>query len=217
MPVGKRFVRSFLGSHRCDFFCHAPMLGLPNYNQRREAMLNRRMLFKCIAAVGLSSIFSARVSRAAQQLSSGCRANRLSDPFRSKDLIFKETPKPDRNFSAIEQWRDILDDLDGAELVRRYTSLDEVTERMVQPERLRGRCPFCYAQFDSLLVYNDENLYYCENCGAEGTVLEFYARTECISHGEAVSHLRQLLDSKELSGRCHRQLAFEESGDGRIF
>jgi DNA primase len=72
---------------------------------------------------------------------------------------------------------------------------------VLQPEHLRGRCPFCPAQFDSFLVYYDTNSFYCEDCGAEGTIVDFYARMEGIHYGEAMSRLRTLLDSKHLKGR----------------
>ncbi|MDP3090224.1 MAG: CHC2 zinc finger domain-containing protein [Nitrospira sp.] len=163
-------------------------------------MLSRRALFRMIAAVGFGSIFRTKAVNAPPLLS-GRNTNRMSDASCPENSLVEVPQGLDAHLRALMQWEELRCGLDGAELVRRYTLLDEVTERMLPPERLRGRCPFCPTRFDSFLVYYDTNSFYCEECEAEGTIVDFYARMEGIPYREALSHLLNLLDSNQLKGR----------------
>lgn len=163
-------------------------------------MLSRRALFRMIVAVGFGSIFRTKAVDAPSLLS-GCNTNRMSDDSCLQNSLVEEPQELDAHLRALMQWEELRCGLDGGELVRRYTSLDEVTEQMLPSERLRGRCPFCPTHFDSFLVYYDTNTFYCEECGAEGTIVDFYARMEGIPYGEALAHLLNLLDSKQLKER----------------
>lgn len=163
-------------------------------------MLSRRALFRMIAAVGFGSIFRIKAVDAPPLLSGRNTSRMLGSPRLENSLV--EVPQGlDAHLRTLMQWEELRCGLDGGELVRRYTSLDKVTEQMLPPERLRGRCPFCPTHFDSFLVYYDTNSFYCEECGAEGTIVDFYARMEGISYGEALSRLLNLLDSKQLKER----------------
>jgi len=102
---------------------------------------------------------------------------------------------------AMRGWREIATRIDAEQLVRRYTTLDTVTETMIHPDRLRGRCPFCHTEWDSLLVYSQENLYSCEECGTDGCVIDFYARIQGVSYREATWRLRTMLHAGELRER----------------
>ncbi len=49
----------------------------------------------------------------------------------------------------IEQWEDLLDDLDAVELIGRYTSLRSTDD---ESRNSKGPCPFCQQGPDSLLL-----------------------------------------------------------------
>lgn len=105
---------------------------------------------------------------------------------------------------AMRGWREVATRVDAEDLVRRYTVLDEVTAEMIHPDHLRGQCPFCRTDWDSLQVYCHENLYGCDACGREGCVIDFYAQVEGVSYREATRRLCVMLTAGVLNERPER-------------
>jgi hypothetical protein len=101
-------------------------------------MLDRRSFIRLLSSAGLGTLLA---------------------PFlpQASSIIDQSNPL------AMRGWSEVMTRVDLEELVRRYTILDPVTETMIHPDRLRGRCPFCQTAWDSLLVYCDENLYHMEH------------------------------------------------------
>jgi len=139
-------------------------------------MLDRRSFILLLSSAGLGTLLAPFLPQASSIIDQ-------SDPL------------------AMRGWTEVMTRVDLEDLVRRYTTLDPVTETMIHPDRLRGRCPFCHTNWDSLLVYCDENLYLCEGCGTDGCVIDFYARIEGVSYREATSCLRALLNAEVISER----------------
>lgn len=159
-------------------------------------MLDRRSFVRLLSVAWLETLlapFYSKISFGAQPTSS--QSPHLSFQSEHSSAIYQSDPL------AMRGWRDVVDRVDAEELVRRYTTLDPVTATMIHPSHLRGRCPFCETEWDSLLVYCDENLYGCDACGAEGCVIDFYARIEGTSYREATWRLHALLTTGVLHER----------------
>ena len=159
-------------------------------------MIDRRSFVRLLSSFGVGTLLtpflpqiSAWAQHASTQLPPLSHQSRLSSAIDQSDPL------------AMSEWRDVVTRVDAEELVRRYTTLDTVTENMIHPDHLRGRCPFCHTDWDSLLVYYYENLYGCDACGTEGCVIDFYARIEGVSYREATWRLRALLNAGMLRER----------------
>lgn len=167
-------------------------------------MFTRRMLFKILAAVGGGSLFSAAGEAVAAQcfrVSAASCFGHLAKAGESSELHAQTL-----DVTAIERWENLLDDLDGVELIGRYVSLEPYPDDV---SRLTGRCPFCRHGADSLLVDARDDSYLCTDCLADGHVLDFYARLEGISLSESVSRMTRLLASGEFRGKQVRRKRFQ--------
>ncbi len=152
-------------------------------------MFTRRMLFKMLAAMGAGSVLPAVDKGDVARLSDIGDVLSFSKAVLSGNSL-ANTGEQSVDVPAIEQWEDLLDDLDGIELVDRYTSLTrtEDTSRSIV-----GRCLFCPHGTDSLLLNGRDDSYFCTKCLTGGHALDFYARIEDLSLSEAVRRVRGLL------------------------
>jgi hypothetical protein len=174
-------------------------------------MLNRRTLFKVFAALGAGGVLPLKVHGGITHASHGQHDFSTGEStLPGKSLA--NPVKPIEDLLAIEQWENLLDDLDAAELIGRYVALNKPKGSLV----LQGRCPFCHTHDETFTVHESDDTYLCLNCLSDGTALDFYARLEGMSLGQAASCLQQLLDSRELEGKRPRrdllQAIVEETG-----
>ncbi len=163
-------------------------------------MLNRRTLFKVFAALGAGGVLSIKVHGGITHVPHG----QPDFSIRQSMLPGKSLTTPARPINdllAIEQWENLLDDLDPAELIGRYVALNKLEGSSV----FQGRCPFCHTHDETLIVHESDDTYLCMNCLTDGTALDFYARLEGVFLGQAASHLQQLLDSRQLEGKRPRR------------
>jgi DNA primase len=78
--------------------------------------------------------------------------------------------------------------------IRQANPIEEVAARSgvdLRPvgQRLVGRCPFHRDGRPSLMVYPDNNTYFCFGCGAGGDVIDFVARLHEVGFKEAAAML----------------------------
>ncbi|MDO8473191.1 MAG: CHC2 zinc finger domain-containing protein [Dehalococcoidia bacterium] len=158
-------------------------------------MLTRRQLCKIAASVGLGSVFALDAfGKAAPSL-------RAQEPPSGSDYS-RDTAS---SLMTVEAWEDLWDDLDCEELVAQYTTLGGIEVQGYMAGDRLAQCPFTRTKSHTLLVGRES--YYCEDCDACGTTMEFYATMEGVSYGQAARRLRQLLDAGTLQGRRARHEA----------
>lgn len=164
-------------------------------------MLNRRTLFKTIAAVGFGSVFASKFGEAAAS-SHGLSVGRLSGKVKPEQPSAQEPEELISNLMAVEQWENLLDDLDCVELATRYTWLARVAGkragRFGETLSFYAHCPFCSSN-DSL--YLREDSYHCSDCQSHGSAIDFFMNAEKCSCAKAIAGLRSMLDAGELRGR----------------
>jgi len=160
-------------------------------------MFTRRVLFKMLAAIGAGSLLLTvgegevpRLSGIGEALSFGSSVRPDGSPATLGEQAVDVT--------AIEQWEDLLDDLDGVELIGRYTPLTRAKDASCG---IMGRCPFCRHGTDLFLVDGRDDSYFCTECLAGGHALDFYARMEEVSLSESVRPVMGLLVSGQLQGK----------------
>ncbi|MEK6802445.1 MAG: CHC2 zinc finger domain-containing protein [Nitrospirota bacterium] len=159
-------------------------------------MFTRRVLFKILAAVGGSSVLS---TDGPAGLYRRFRFNQAFPAF--PPAPGKTEPSPVgsiSDLSIVEQWENLLDDLDGVELIGRYTPLIRSGDHSNSG---KGPCPFCRHGPNSLLVDARDDSYFCTDCLAGGHALDFYGRMEGLSLSESVRQVRELLDVGQLQGK----------------
>lgn len=160
-------------------------------------MFTRRTLFRLLAAVGVGSLWP--IQGRAQKLRP-TRSNShssVSAPQTSSDIPSTTNDSPPV-LSAVEQWENLLDDLDGVELIGRYSRLTPVGDGS---RDYRGPCPFCRQKPDSLMVSSRDDSYFCTDCLVSGHALDFYIRVERLGPAEAISQLAGSLASGDLKGK----------------
>lgn len=167
-------------------------------------MFTRRMLFKTLAAIGAGSLFSAGSEGADARCSSVGSLSSIGHVARPGETS-SEVPAHALDVSATEQWENLLDDLDAAELIGRYIALKPTPDGI---NRITGRCPFCRHGADSLLVDGRDDSYFCTECLAAGHALDFYARIERLSLSESVRQVTGLMATGELQGKRPRLKRF---------
>lgn len=160
-------------------------------------MFTRRTLFKLLAAVGAGSVWPNQAW--AQKLQPTTSNSHLSVPApqTSSEILpaIRDSPSV---LSAVEQWENLLDDLDGVELIGRYSRLTPVGDGS---RDYRGPCPFCRQGPDSLMVGSREDSYLCTDCLAGGHALDFYIKMEQLTSAESILQLTGLLVSGALTGK----------------
>ena len=160
-------------------------------------MFTRRTLFKLLAAVGVGSVWPTQVW--AQRLCPTFSNSHSSVPASqtSSDVLSITNDSPSI-LSAVEQWEDLLDDLDGVELIGRYSQLMPVGDGS---RDYRGPCPFCRQDPNSLMVVSRDDSYFCTDCLVSGHALDFYIMVERLGQAEAISRLAGSLASGDLKGK----------------
>jgi DNA primase len=161
-------------------------------------MLNRRAFIQTAAAVGLNSIVplipQSRTSVSdVKPVAPGIQAvGKMKDSAESLMLV--------------EQWENLMDDLDCIELATRYTSLSSVAGKRpsASGETLSfyAHCPFCPSS-DSL--YLREDSYHCCDCQSHGSAIDFFMKVENCSCATAIAGLQSMLDVGELRGCLSEQ------------
>lgn len=170
-------------------------------------MLTRRALFKMLAAIGAGSLYSTQ-GQAGEFRST--TSGRRPSPQTSWDYPLV-TDGSSSDLSAVEQWEILLDDLDGIELIGRYSRLTPMGDGSCE---YRGLCPFCRQKPDSLMVGSRDDSYFCTDCLASGHALDFYISMERLTPAEAIPRLTGSLASGDLKGKRPRlermSVVFEE-------
>ncbi|MCX5722046.1 MAG: CHC2 zinc finger domain-containing protein [Nitrospirae bacterium] len=120
---------------------------------------------------------------------------------------------------AVEQWENLLDDLDCIELAARYTWLTSIAGKMARTggEALSfyAHCPFCSSN-DSL--YLREGSYHCCDCQSHGSAIDFFMNVEKCSCSTAIAGLQSLLNAGDLQGRrLEQQQRWEIMAEARRF
>jgi len=160
-------------------------------------MFTRRTLFKLLAAVGASSLWP--IQGRAQKLRPTRSNSHSSVPAsRTSSDVLSITNDSPSILSAVERWENLLDDLDGVELIGRYGRLTPVGDGS---HDYRGPCPFCCQGPDSLMVVGRDDSYFCTGCLVSGHALDFYIRVERLGPAEAISRLTGSLASGDLVGK----------------
>lgn len=162
-------------------------------------MLSRRSLFKVLAASGL--IVSGIAGRFAHAMDKAQVKPGHSGPSRS-GLTLPDasdySASPLRNILLAEQWEDLTDDLDCAELASGYSSLEEDRASISGEPKRQGRCLLCQAAASFQV---DSRSFGCETCGSWGGPIDFYARIEGMGMTTAMTRLQDLLDKGIIQGR----------------
>ena len=157
-------------------------------------MLNRRAFMKTAAAVGLSSI----VPLIPQSRASVNNVRPVSPSILAGSAV-KDSAE---SLMAVEQWENLLDDLDCIELVARYTWLTSVAGKRISDSgetlSFYAHCPFCSSN-DSIYVREDS--YHCRECQSRGSAIDFFMNAEKCSCIQAIAGLQSMLDVGELRGR----------------
>lgn len=164
-------------------------------------MFTRRVLFKMLAAIGAGSLLPAVGEGRVTRLSG---IGSLGAPVQPGDPLGMLRDQA-VDVSAIEQCEDLLDDLDGVELIGRYSRR---TPERDESSGSRCRCPFCRHGADSLLVDSRDDTYLCTDCLAGGHALDFYARMEGLSLPESLHSAGKLMASGKLQGKRSRRERF---------
>jgi len=160
-------------------------------------MFTRRTLFKLLAAVGVGSPWPTHAwAQKLRPATSNSHSSVLA-PQTPSDILSTTNDAPPV-LSAVEQWENLLDDLDGVELIGRYSRLTPVGDGS---RDYRGPCPFCRQGPDSLMVGSREDSYLCTDCLAGGHALDFYIKMEQLTSAESILQLTGLLVSGALTGK----------------
>ncbi len=160
-------------------------------------MFTRRTLFKLLAAVGAGSVWPNQAWAQKLRPTTSNSHSSVPAPQTSSDILSTTSDSPSV-LSAVEQWENLLDDLDGVELVGRYSRLTPVGDGS---RDYWGPCPFCRQCPDSLMVASREDSYLCTDCLASGHALDFYIRMEQLTPAEGIRRLAGLLASGVLTGK----------------
>lgn len=160
-------------------------------------MFTRRTLFKLMAAVGVGSVWPTQVWAQRLCLTTSNPHSSVLAPQTFSDILpaIRDSPSI---LSAVEQWEDLLDDLDGVELIGRYSQLMPVG---AGSRDYRGPCPFCRQGPNSLMVGSRDDSYFCTDCLASGHALDFFLGMERLTSAEAIPRLTGLLASGALTGK----------------
>ncbi len=163
-------------------------------------MFTRRTLFKLLAAVGVGSLCPAQAWAKELRPTTSDPYSSAPAPQTSSDILptIRDSPSI---LSAVEQWENLLDDLDGVELIGRYSRL---TPAVDGSRDCRGPCPFCREGADSFLVDGRDDSYFCTDCLASGHALDFYISMERLTPAEAIPRLAGSLASGDLKGNRPR-------------
>ena len=160
-------------------------------------MFTRRTLFKLLAAVGAGSVWPNQAwAQKLRPTTSNSHAS-VPAPQTSSDILSAIRDSPS-SLSAVEQWENLLDDLDGVELIGRYSQLMPVGDGS---RDYRGPCPFCRQGSNSLMVGSRDDSYFCTDCLASGHALDFFLGMERLTSAEAIPRLTGLLASGALTGK----------------
>lgn len=165
-------------------------------------MLNRRAFIQTAAAVGLNSIVP---------LISQSRAS-VSDvkPIAPGIQVVGKMKDSAESLMLVEQWENLMDDLDCIELAARYIWLTSVAGKRIgaRGETLSfyAHCPFCSSN-DSLYLRDDS--YHCCDCQSHGSAIDFFMNAEKCSCATAIDSLRSMLDSGKLRGRVPERQQYE--------
>lgn len=168
-------------------------------------MFTRRALFKMLAAIGAGSLLPAVGENGMARFSGIGEGLAFDSSAQPRDSRAKPGEQA-VEVSGIEQWEDLLDDLDAVELIGRYISLRPTGD---ESRNSKGPCPFCRQGADSLLVDGRDDSYFCTDCLAGGHALDFYARIEGLSLSESVRSVRRLMESGVLQGKRPRLKRFQ--------
>lgn len=173
-------------------------------------MFTRRTLFKLLAAVGAGSIWPNQAWAQRLRLTTSASYSSTLAPQTSSDILPTISDSPSA-LSALGQWENLLDDLDGVELIGRYSRLTPVGDGSRDS---RGPCPFCRQGPNSLMVGSRDDSYFCTDCLANGHALDCYMNMEKLTPTEAIRRLAGLLASGDLKGKRPRlermYVVFEE-------
>ena len=159
-------------------------------------MFTRRALFKMLAAIGGGSLLPIDGPAGLYRRFRFNQAFPAFPPAPGKTAPSPFGSIPD--LSIIEQWENLLDDLDGVELIGRYSRLTPVGEGS---RDCRGLCQFCRQGPDSLRVSCRDGSYFCTDCLVYGHALDFYCEMERLTPAEAIPRLTGLLASGALTGK----------------
>lgn len=159
-------------------------------------MFTRRTLFKLLVAVGARSVWPNQAWAQKLRLTTSNPHSSVLARQTFSDILpaIRDSPSI---LSAVEQWEDLLDDLDGVELIGRYSQLMPVG---AGSRDYRGPCTFCCQGPDSLMVGSRDESYFCTHCLAGGHALDFYISVERLTPAEAIPRLTGLLASGSLKG-----------------
>ncbi len=163
-------------------------------------MFTRRTMFKLLAAVGVGSLWPTQGQ--AGDFHPSTFGRRLSPPLPAAS--WDRPSAIDGSFgalSAVEQWENLLDDLDAVELIGRYSRLTPVGDGS---RDYRGPCPFCRQDADSLMVSSRDDSYFCTGCLVSGHALDCYMSMERLTPAEAIPRLAASLASGDLKGKRPR-------------
>ncbi|WHZ25102.1 MAG: hypothetical protein OJF47_004214 [Nitrospira sp.] len=160
-------------------------------------MFTRRTLFKLLVAVGARSVWPNQAWAQKLRLTTSNPHSSVLVPQTSSDIRSTTNDSPPV-LSAVEQWENLLDDLDGIELIGRYSRLTLVGDGS---RDYRGSCPFCRQGPDSLMVSSRDDSYFCTGCLVSGHALDCYTSMERLTSTEGIYRLAGLLASGALTGK----------------
>jgi len=157
-------------------------------------MLNRRTFIQSAVAVGLSSLVP--LIQQSKTLASDVAPGAPGIQTVSKMNNGAES------LLAVEQWENLMDDVDCIELAARYTWLASVAGKRIsaQGESLSfyAHCPLCSSNYS---LYLREDSYHCSDCQSHGSAIDFFMNAEECSCAKAIAGLQSMLDAGELRGR----------------
>lgn len=161
-------------------------------------MLDRRTFIQTAVAMGLSSLVPLTTQSRASTSNVGSVVPGVQTDDKAKDGA--------ESLIAVEQWENLMDDVDCIELAARYTWLTSVAGKRIstQGESLSfyAHCPFCSSN-DSL--YLREDSYHCSGCQSHGSAIDFFMNAEKCSCAKAIAGLQSMLDAGKLRGRRPEQ------------
>lgn len=161
-------------------------------------MFTRRTLFKLLAAVGVGSLWPTQGRPEEIRLATTASYSSVSVPQASSEILSTIRDSPSI-LPAIEQWENLLDDLDGVELIGSYGRLTPVGDGSSD---YRGPCPFCRQGPDSLMVIRRDDSYFCTGCLVSGHALDCFMSMEGLSPAEAIRRLTGSLASWGFGGEA---------------
>ncbi len=159
-------------------------------------MFTKHILFKLLATVGVGSVWPTQAW--AKEFRPTTSAPYSSAPVHQTSSDILPTIRDSLSvLSDAEQWENLLDDLDGIELIGRYSRLTSAGDGS---RGSMGACPFCRQSHASLMVSSRDDSYFCTHCLAGGHALDFYISVERLTPAEAIPRLTGLLASGSLKG-----------------